>query len=136
MIGSFLLGLLGPVLFFIVPQLPVQPSNDCTRTGTLNTKEETTNHLSFIKGVVESDNLLTLNINRETLQDSNIIKVISKKLVRKAIEMLRKLAERENSKKEKDNDIDNETKEVEINEVAETDNNELVVDAANDTPPP
>ena len=41
---------------------------------------------------MESDNLLTLNINRETLQESKIIKVISKKLVRKAIEMLRKLA--------------------------------------------
>ena len=63
-------------------------------------------NLIFFKGVVDSDKLLPLNVNRETVQDSKIIKVISKKLVRKAIEILRKLAEKEESKKEKDNDID------------------------------
>ena len=88
---------------------------------------------------MDSDDLLPLNVNRETLQESKIVKVISKKLVRNAIEMLRKLAEKDKSKKEKDDGIDNETKEVEINknrEVIETDNEELVVDAANDAPPP
>ena len=59
------------------------------------TEEEMPKNLSFIKGVVESDDLLPLNVNRETLQESKIIKVISKKLVRKAIEMLRKLAEKD-----------------------------------------
>ena len=96
-------------------------------------------NLSFVKGVMDSDDLLPLSVNRETLQESKIIKVVSKKLVRKAIGMLRKLSEREESKKEKDDDIDNKTKEVEINkngEVAETDNDELVDNAANDTPPP
>ena len=50
-------------------------------------------NLSFVKGVIDSDKILSLNVNRETLHESNIIKVISKKLVRKAIEILRKLSE-------------------------------------------
>ena len=55
---------------------------------------------------MDSDDLLSLNINMETLQESKIIKVISKKLVSKAIDILHNLAEKEESKKEKDNDID------------------------------
>ena len=51
---------------------------------------------------MDSDKLLPLNVNRETLQESKIIKVISKKLARKAIEILRKLAENDESKEEKD----------------------------------
>ena len=100
-----------------------------------NTKEEIPNNLNFAKGVVGSDGLLPLNVNRETLQESKIVKVISKKLVKKAIEMLRKLGGKDESKKEKDDNIDNDTKEVEINEVTEADNDKLVVDAANDAPP-
>ena len=61
---------------------------------------------------MDSDDLHTINVNRETLQDSKIIKVISKKIVRKSIEMLRKVPEKDESKKEKDDGIDNETKEV------------------------
>ena len=64
-----------------------------------NTKEEISNNLSFVNGAMDSDNLFPLNFNRETLQESKIIKFISKKLVRKAIEMLRKLAENDESKK-------------------------------------
>ena len=52
-------------------------------------------NLSFVKGVADSDDLLPLNVNMETLQESNIIKAIPKKRVRKAIEMLHKLAERD-----------------------------------------
>ena len=103
---------------------------------TKKTKEGIPKNLSFVKGVVDSDDLLPLNFNRDTLQESKIINVISKKLLRKATEMLRKLAGKEKSKKEKDDGIDDDTKEVDINEVAETDNDELVVDAANNAPPP
>ena len=41
------------------------------------------------------NDLLPLNVNRDTLHESNIIKVTSKKLVRKAIEMLRKLEDKD-----------------------------------------
>jgi len=51
-------------------------------------------YLNFIKGVVDSDDL-PLNVSRETLQQHKILKVMSKKLVRKALEMLRKLANTE-----------------------------------------
>ena len=56
-----------------------------------NTKEEIPNNLSFVKGVMGSDDLLPLNVNRETLKESKTIKVVFKELLRKAIEMLRKL---------------------------------------------
>lgn len=51
-------------------------------------------YLSFIRGVVDSEDL-PLNVNRETLQESKIIQVIKKKLVRKAIEMIRSLSKEE-----------------------------------------
>ena len=63
------------------------------------TKNEMPKNLSFVKGEVDIDDLLPLNVNRETLQESKIIKVISKKLVSKSIEMLRNLAEKDKSKK-------------------------------------
>ena len=48
-------------------------------------------YLNFVKGVVDSDDL-PLNVNRETLQEHTILKVIGKKLVRKVLDMLRKLS--------------------------------------------
>jgi len=48
-------------------------------------------YLNFLRGVVDSDDL-PLNVSRETLQQHKILKVMGKKLVRKALEMLRKLA--------------------------------------------
>jgi heat shock protein 90kDa beta len=49
-------------------------------------------YLNFIKGVVDSDDL-PLNVSREQLQQLKMIKVMSKKLIRKALEMIRSLAE-------------------------------------------
>ena len=48
-------------------------------------------YLSFMRGVVDSDDL-PLNVNRETLQESKILTVIQKKLVRKAIELIKNFA--------------------------------------------
>lgn len=48
------------------------------------------NYLNFLRGVVDSDDL-PLNVSRETLQQHKLIKVIKKKLVRKALDMIKKI---------------------------------------------
>jgi len=50
------------------------------------------NYLNFVKGVVDSDDL-PLNVSREQLQQMKMIKIMSRKLVRKTIEMLQALAD-------------------------------------------
>lgn len=44
----------------------------------------------MLQGIVDSDDL-PLNVSRETLQQHKLIKIIKKKLVRKALDMLKKI---------------------------------------------
>lgn len=72
-------------------------------------------YLNFIKGVVDSDDL-PLNVSREVLQESRILKIIKKKLVRKALGMLADIAaadKRLEEKKDDDEDKDATTDEKE-----------------------
>ncbi|THF95850.1 endoplasmin homolog [Camellia sinensis] len=49
-------------------------------------------YLNFLKGLVDSDTL-PLNVSREMLQQHSSLKTIKKKLIRKALDMIRRIAE-------------------------------------------
>merc|ERR1719498_2114391 len=65
-------------------------------------------YLNFVRGVVDSDDL-PLNVSREQLQQNKIMKVISKKLVRKVLELMKQLAKQDDGS-EDDEDEDGEEK--------------------------
>lgn len=75
-------------------------------------------YLNFVKGIVDSDDL-PLNVSRETLAQSRVLKVMAKKLTRKVLEMLKNMADKESNDDEEEEDDeeaaaeDKETKEAE-----------------------
>lgn len=54
-------------------------------------------YLTFIRGLVDSDDL-PLNVGREMLQQHKLLKVIKKKLIRKVLDMLKKLSDEDYEK--------------------------------------
>ncbi|KAL6192936.1 hypothetical protein ACLB2K_034022 [Fragaria x ananassa] len=52
-------------------------------------------YLSFVKGVVDSNDL-PLNVSREILQESRIVRIMRKRLVRKTFDMIQEVSESEN----------------------------------------
>lgn len=51
-------------------------------------------YLSFVKGIVDSSDL-PLNVSREILQESRIVRVIRKQLIRRSLEMIEGLSKKE-----------------------------------------
>jgi len=77
-------------------------------------------YMNFIRGVVDSDDL-PLNVSRETLQQHKLLKVMAKKLTRKVLEMLRRLASKGHTSEpdeaeEEEEEEESETKKVVDNE--------------------
>merc|ERR1719329_853785 len=66
-------------------------------------------YLNFVRGVVDSDDL-PLNVSRVQLQQNKIMKVISKKLVRKVLELMKKLAKEGDGDDEDDESKDDDEK--------------------------
>jgi len=71
-------------------------------------------YLGFIKGVVDSDSL-PLNVSREMLQQNKVLKVIGKKMTRKALAMIKAMADAD----KKDGDEEEEESSEEDKEAAE-----------------
>jgi len=95
-------------------------------------------YLSFIKGVVDSEDL-PLNVSREMLQQSRVLKVIKKKLVTKALEMMRKMSDaeeegkaeqKEESEKKDDDEKKDDKKEEDKEEEEEEEEEEMDAEKA------
>merc|ERR1719210_2989925 len=94
-------------------------------------KEFIPRYLNFIRGLVDSNDL-PLNVNREQLQKNKIMKVISKKVTRKALDMLRKLAEAEDDDDDDDEDDEDTEDSADADEDADDDDAAVEDDGPSD----
>lgn len=84
-------------------------------------------YLNFIKGVVDSEDL-PLNVSRETLAQSRVLKVMAKKITRKVLDLLKRMSEAQKKAaedKEEEKDETEEKKEEDEKKVKEEDKFEL-----------
>jgi heat shock protein beta len=70
-------------------------------------------YLNFVKGVVDSEDL-PLNVSRETLAQSRVLKVMAKKITRKVLEMLKKMADNEKKAGDEEEEKSEEEKAEEV----------------------
>eukprot|EP00898_Chlorokybus_atmophyticus_P007043 jgi/Chlat1/733/Chrsp104S00021 len=56
-------------------------------------------YLSFVKGVVDSNDL-PLNVSREILQESRVVRIMKRRLLRKSLDMLKEIAGRDDDGKD------------------------------------
>jgi len=77
-------------------------------------------YLGFIKGVVDSDSL-PLNVSREMLQQNKVLKVIGKKMTRKALAMIKSMADADKKDDDEEDEEGDEDKKVEEKEESSDD---------------
>jgi len=65
------------------------------------------NYLKFIRGIVDSDDL-PITVSRDSISQLKMFKVLTRKLVRKSIEMISKLADTEHVDEEEDEEEETE----------------------------
>merc|ERR1712003_397426 len=68
-------------------------------------------YLNFVKGLVDSNDL-PLNVNREDLQKSKVMKLISRKLTRKVLDMLKKMARLDEPDEDEDDETDQQIQDI------------------------
>ncbi|KAA0046053.1 heat shock protein 90-6 [Cucumis melo var. makuwa] len=81
-------------------------------------------YLSFVKGVVDSNDL-PLNVSREILQESRIVRIMRKRLVRKAFDMILGLSMSEN-KEDYDKFWDNFGKHLKLGCIEDSENHKRI----------
>lgn len=93
-------------------------------------------YLNFIKGIVDSDDL-PLNVSREVLQENRILKIIKKKLVRKALQMLsdianndKKLSKKKEEKEKKEGEEAEKEEEEKKDDEPEVDGGKLLTEVS------
>ncbi|CAG7895222.1 unnamed protein product [Brassica rapa] len=70
-------------------------NEDVTNPKTKNIRLHFPRYLSFVKGIVDSNDL-PLNVSREILQESRIVRIMRKRLIRKTFDMIQEISESEN----------------------------------------